>query len=200
MPQGGWKNCKPCQIVSEHNVCFQSFGLGGLRWATDKRWNYNWYRERGSIAKRLLGSMRVISYSALGQGAPPFLKTQSQRGMNYWFCYSDQPASLSSLTLCRPAITLKGIWQGKKKGISTQASPPACTSSLKPCSLRQPREVKGRKDLNTYLMSQATWFTLLPTVTRDGQTTLQAEISCKWSSHYSIAGELGAYIWRRSCL
>lgn len=24
-----------------------------------------------------------ISYSALGHGAPPFLKTQSQRGMNY---------------------------------------------------------------------------------------------------------------------
>lgn len=28
-------------------------------------------------------SVGVISYSALGHGAPPFLKTQSQRGMNY---------------------------------------------------------------------------------------------------------------------
>lgn len=28
-------------------------------------------------------SVGVISYSALGHGAPPFLKTQSRRGMNY---------------------------------------------------------------------------------------------------------------------
>lgn len=63
-------------------------------------------------------SVRVISYSALGQSAPSFLKTQSQRGMNYWFCCSDRLAQLSSLTLCRPTITLRGIWQGKKS-IST---------------------------------------------------------------------------------
>lgn len=74
-------------------------------------------------------SVGVISYSALGHGAPPFLKTQSQRGMNYWFCYSDQLASLSSLTLCRPTITLKGIWQGKK-ALTPRFSPHACTSSL----------------------------------------------------------------------
>lgn len=115
-------------------------------------------------------SVGVISYSALGHGTPPFLKTQSQRGMNYWFCYSDQLASLSSLTLCRPTITLKGIWQGKKS-ISTQASPPACTSSLKPFSLHQAQEVKGGRDINAYLMSPVTCFIALPTVTPDTLTS-----------------------------
>lgn len=122
-------------------------------------------------------SVGLISYSALGHGAPPFLKTQSQRGMNYWFCYSDQLALLSSLTLCRPAIRWKGIWQGKES-ISSQASPPACTSSLKPSSLHQAWEVKGGRDLNAYLISPVTCFIQLPRVTCD-KLTSQGKHSCK---------------------
>lgn len=57
----------------------------------------------------------VISYSALGCGAPPSLKTQSRGGMNYWFCYSDQLSSLSSPDFVQTHNYIGGDLTGQKK-------------------------------------------------------------------------------------
>lgn len=155
----GWKNA-PLVKVAVNTMSFSKalvfkdcskpqtnlktiIGTGTRDWLHRARW----------------ATVGVISYSPLGHGAPPFLKTQSQRGTNYWFSYSDQLASLSFLALWRPTITLKGILQGKKT-VSTQASPSACTSSVKPSSLRQTQEVKWQKGPNAYLMSPVTWLIL----------------------------------------
>lgn len=69
----------------------------------------------------------------------------------------------------------------EQKSITTQASPPACTSSLNPSSLHQAGEVKGGMDLNAYLMSPVTCFISLPTVILE-MLTPKGRHSCRLSS------------------
>lgn len=101
--------------------------------------------------------MGVISYSALGHCSSFPKNSISERY---------ELLILLQRSACLPFIPdfvqthnyIGGDFTGQKS-ISTQASPPACTSSIKPSSLHQAWEVKERRDLNAYLMSPVTWFT-----------------------------------------
>lgn len=77
--------------------------------------------------------------------------------------------------MCRPTITLWGDLTGqKKKSISGQALPPACTSTPTPYprpptphpnhSWARQARLKVRRQRNAYLMSSVTSFISLPTV------------------------------------
>lgn len=182
------KKCKPCQSVGEHKPW-------ALRTAESHRQTLKAIIGTGT-GHRLHGACRgpvgVISYSVLGRGAPPSPKTQSQRGMNYWFCYSDQLALLLPRTLCRPTITLKGGGGGSsgQKGISTQASPPPCTSSLK-LSPTSPR-TGGQRETGPQCISNV-WSQLvhsLPTVTLDLLTS-KGRFSCRLQNSAAQSLSLG---------
>lgn len=112
---GNKKNCYPLY------KCQRTRGLSLRIWskrtAVSHGQNLKTIIGTGTRDRLLWGhraSMGLISYSALAHGTPPSIKTQSKKGMNYWFCYRDHFASLSSLTLCNPTIPLKGIWRAKK--------------------------------------------------------------------------------------
>lgn len=111
-------------------------------------------------------SVGAISYSALGHGARPFLKTQSQKRYELLILLQRSACLALIPDFVQNHNYIAGDLSGQKS-ISYQALPPPCTSSLKPSSLGQAPEVKGRSDLNAYLMCPVTWLTPLQTLKLD---------------------------------